>query len=190
MWQGIGIAEAFPINGRVIAGEEMLVGGPTIESVGTAVKLNEHPVPMSKVDRYKEINLAYPAVERQIVDANPNRERWLGEAQIISGPIRGSGLIKPGFGFVNSFNMAQIQQAVGDDLMNSYPEPVNEPSKVINPPVYELYDESDKYREQELAKETSMSALTIATGVGIAGLAILLSTRNKINAFDKFLKFN
>lgn len=164
--------------------------GPTIESVATAVRVNSHPVPRTPVDKYQELNLAYPAVERQVVDINLDKQRWLNESNMLTGAPWKSGLVIAGPGFAQSYDKAQIQQAVGDDLMNSMPEPVNEPSKVINPPIYELYDDADKSREQELAKETSMSALTIATVVGIAGFGVLCFSKNRLTSLQKFLEFN
>lgn len=194
MQTGYGEITRLPESGYNMEYMEMGQGavalGPTIESVGTAVRVNSHPVPRTPVNKYQELNLAYPAVETQVVDINPDKQRWLNESNMLTGAPWKSGLVLMGPGFAQSYEKAQIQQAVGSDLMTSLPEPVNEPSKVINPPIYELYDDADEYRKQELAKETTMSALTIATAVGIAGFGVLLYSKKKMNFIDDFLKFN
>jgi hypothetical protein len=194
MQTGYGEITRLPESGYNMEYMEMGQGavavGPTIESVGTAVRVNSHPVRRTPVNPYQELNLAYPAVERQIVDMNPDKQRWLNESNMLTGPPWKSGLVLQGPGFAQSYEKAQIQQAVGSDLMTSLPEPVNEPSKVINPPIYELYDDADEYRKQELAKETTMSALTIATAVGIAGFAVLCYSKKRRDYSYRMLKFN
>ena len=200
MFQGIDFAGAFPINGRLL-GEDMMVGfGPTIEPVAKAVRLNEHPVKMTVVDKLREANLKYPEYETQVVDINPNRERWLGESQKIGG--WGNNLIQRGpitdmrARTLDELekarvmqNLGQIQIPEGSDLMSSLPEPVNEPSKVINPPIYELFSDSEKHREEELAKETSMGVIVAGAVAGLAGLYVLTRQNNAMLFQTNFLKF-
>lgn len=141
----------------------------SIKTVQEVVLENEHPVPLSIVDRLKAVNLTQKIVDSQILPpSQPGFEHKFGKIATFT-----QSFIK-----MPSAINRQIVEADGSNLQNSIPDLVGIPgaqTKDINPPMYDMFNTT--LLQLEEAERTQTLAIVAAVGaVAAATVYVMLNT--------------